>query len=317
MELKQTPIPLPVLGRVQPRLALSRHLELGLRPTLKTASEFTNVAVDVLEPSGESIGGSILRYGAHTRVITTLGLGIREDGGHLDNDDSGAVFPIVEISRGRVGAPTDEEMGLGQKLYELIKINKVIDSERLRVGPLGTEIESAIEYPEQEDELQTKRYRYVLSANIQVFGRTGPLFDLLWRLVMVALELCQLPRVYQEASDFKGSQMRVAVRMRGRQLVKEDVGIESLRFDMATRVPLVARDCTRPTLLVCFKFGVFEGQVLADIEGEVEELSVDSVVYLIREADSSTIRHLSVQGQPVEYAQLVAAVAMSGAVGAS
>ncbi|KAG7195626.1 uncharacterized protein KQ657_003393 [Scheffersomyces spartinae] len=317
MELKQTPIPLPVLGRVQPRLALSRHLELGVRPNLKTPTEFTNISVDVLEPSGESIGGSILRYGSHTRIITTLALGIREDGGHLDNDASGTIYPILEISRGRVGAPTDEEMSLAQKLFELIKINKVIDSNNLRVGPLGTQIESTIEYPEEEDELQTKRYRYVITANIQVFGRSGPLFDLIWRLMMIALEQCQLPRVYQEANDFKGSQMRVAVRMRGRQLVKEDVGIESLKFDMSNKIPLVTPGSPRPSLLLCFKFGVFEGQVLSDIEGEVEELSVDSVFYLIREENSSVIRHISVQGKAVDYSHLVAALAMSGAAGTS
>ena len=46
-----------------------------------------------------------------------------------------SVYPIVEVERGKVGACTDEEMTLSQKLYDYVLHSKILPKESLKVQP--------------------------------------------------------------------------------------------------------------------------------------------------------------------------------------
>ena len=46
-----------------------------------------------------------------------------------------SVYPVVEVERGKVGACTDEEMTLSQKLYDYVLHSKILPKESLKVQP--------------------------------------------------------------------------------------------------------------------------------------------------------------------------------------
>lgn len=119
-------------------------------------------------------------------------------GGDLINEN-GAVYPVVEIAKGVTGPPGEEEICLGEKLYESVLHSGVIDRKALKVNVgLKSIDEDGNEVILRGDDVGMikKNFSFVIYARIQVFGRTGPLFDQCYASLVKALMDTKLPSVY-------------------------------------------------------------------------------------------------------------------------
>lgn len=230
-QAKQMVFPPDVLARIAPDISLQRHLSVGLRPSLRGFTEFRPLEISKggLNDIGKSnvLGLSVVKSG-DTRVICGITVGIVEEGS-VDKllssstssspsslQDYSSIYPVVEIARGRSGAPTDEEMILSQKLYESVLHNKIIEKDSLKIT-VGTKVDDEIFYPtgnDDEDDLlrPKKNWSYVLYAHIKVFSRSGPLFDICYSALLGALQDCKLPRAF---IDDKATDIKIPVRSRG------------------------------------------------------------------------------------------------------
>ena len=186
-----------------------------------------NAETDQLNELTTVIGSSSVKWGG-TSTICTISAGIVEDdfeavndyrmrldadiivgdekeeevenvlGGDLINEN-GAVYPVVEIAKGVSGPPGEEEIGLGEKLYESILHSGLIDRKALRVNVgLKSVDENGKEVTLRGDDVGMiqKNFSFVIYARIQVFGRTGPLFDQCYASLVKALKDTKLPDVY-------------------------------------------------------------------------------------------------------------------------
>ncbi|KAL3234279.1 Exosome complex component RRP43 [Nakaseomyces bracarensis] len=256
------PITFPpeVLARISPELSLQRHLSLGIRPCLRKFAEFRDVEVDddtlsryseqcrfdPNETANGILGSNVLKSGT-TMVITTITGCIIEDayntalgesnfgeqemmaleeGSATSINNFTSVYPVVEVERGRVGACTDEEMTISQKLYQSLLHSRIIPKPSLKVTPgirsTDENGKTIITYPEDqgkanEDEdniIQIKKkWSFVLYAKIIVFGRTGPVFDLCWNSLIYALQSTKLPMTFL---DEKATDLKMTIRTKGR-----------------------------------------------------------------------------------------------------
>ncbi|KAG0680125.1 hypothetical protein C6P40_002063 [Pichia californica] len=119
-------------------------------------------------------------------------------GGNLINKN-GCVYPVIEIAKGTTGPPGDEEIGLGEKLYETILHSGLINREELKVDVgLKSIDENGNEIILRGDDVGVikKKFSFVIYARIQVFGKTGPLFDQCYASLVKALSDTKLPEVY-------------------------------------------------------------------------------------------------------------------------
>ncbi|VEU20968.1 DEKNAAC101883, partial [Brettanomyces naardenensis] len=231
------------LALIAPDVSLQRYMEIGLRPSLRKFTEFRPVVISQAGLSryekegtsgGNILGSSIAKSGA-TNVICNISAGIIEDSQELTNDyrlrldkdiieaveqeygereqegegkgDNASayasVYTVVEVSKGRNGPPTAEEIELSQSLYETILHSGLIPQDSLKIK-LGLKSEDENGNPvilREEDELLSelkpkKSFRFVLYAKIQVYSKTGPLFDLCYGSLLEALKNTRLPEMY-------------------------------------------------------------------------------------------------------------------------
>lgn len=119
-------------------------------------------------------------------------------GGKLINQN-GSIYPVVEIAKGMGGPPGEEEIELGERLYEAILHSGLIDRKSLKVDvglkSIDENGESVILRGEDVGTIK-KNFSFVLYSRIQVFGRTGPLFDQCYASLVKALKDTKLPDVY-------------------------------------------------------------------------------------------------------------------------
>ncbi|CUM46588.1 uncharacterized protein AC631_02040 [Debaryomyces fabryi] len=320
-EFHQISFPPSVLDRLAPDISLQRHLNLGLRPCLRNFNEFKPLDVstgNLQELEGNSTVGSSIVKNGNTTVICGITLGVIETpkSSIFESTDSEAsytsVYPVVEISRGRSGAPTDEEMILSQKLYETILHSKIITTKSLEANP-GMAIANddgnlEIIYPGSEETSEIfnniKCYSFVLYAHLKVFSRSGPLFDVCHTSLINALKNTKLPKVYVQDSF---NNIKVPIRSRGNfgHLSKSnDVlidGNESLMYDL----PL-----NHDQIGFASSFGIIELEsnstnnmdvdsksvILADLEGDSEESECLSKANIIINKDNSHMKHVSIIG---------------------
>lgn len=198
------------------------------------------------------------------------------------------VYPIVEIERGRHGAPTDEEMILGQKLYEAVVWSKLIPKESLQVE-VPTKLDGEIILD------LSRSYAFVLHPKLTVFSRSGPLEDLCWTALVLALQQTRLPLVYID--ETKGSDISVLSKNKGVS--------RTILCDPEVSSPLVMS----PDAVVRKSYGIihldpeFEAQIdddgdvvvdrpqpnkpliLHDLEGDAEESAVKSRISVLRAQD--------------------------------
>lgn len=242
-----------------------------------------------------------------------------------DNSDItkyASVHPVIEVERGRSGACTDEEMTTAQKIYDTILHSRLISKNALKVKP-GVRVtdengEMNVVYPdemEEKDELAisfqpTRKWSYVLYAKITVFSRTGPVFDLCWNSLMYALKATRLPRAF---IDERATDLKMTVRTRGRSAtIRETYDIlcdESKSF---------ALQLNEKNLAFASNYGIIdldpearvdeeendaddvdmdkiESVLLADLDTEAEETSVNSTISIVRAADGR-FKHLEIIG---------------------
>lgn len=337
LEIHPITFPPEVLARIEPELSLQRHLSLGIRPCLRKFEEFREVHVDQgslsrynLKSEGSTatsnniLGSNVLKCGS-TFVITSITGGIIEETVPLKSEDIGeeelmdltkqrdeigkyaTVFPLVEVERGRVGAPTDEEMTLSQRLHDCLLHAGIIPRTALDVKCgvhiTGKDGDVRILYPDEQAEdvtvshlQQQKKWSYVLYAKLVVFSRTGPVFDLCWNSLIYALKDTKLPRAFidERATDFK-----MTVRTRGRSATIRET--YDVKCDPKAWVPL---KLVESKIGYASSFGIIDldpeaqlnddededmelprSLLLADIDTEAEETCIRSTISVI--GDSS------------------------------
>ena len=285
-----------VLARVAPDISLDRHIAEGLRPCLREFYEFKplKTTLGALNTSDgiPVVGSSIVKSGS-TTVFCGISVGTVER--HTTNTSKYAsIYPVVEVSRGRSGAPTDEEMILSESLYELVLHSRIIPRESLRVTPgvavindRGTGHQSVLIYypdinPDEYEILDKQRmvnHEMVLTAHLKVLSRDGPLFDICHKALVEALLNVRLPRMYiNDTVD-----IRVPVRSRGnfghlnsQQQLNIDANAEILK-------PL---ELETANIGLSSSFGVVNQSVLlAQLEGDAEETAATSRMNIITTKD--------------------------------
>ncbi|CCH42347.1 Polyribonucleotide nucleotidyltransferase [Wickerhamomyces ciferrii] len=355
-EFKPMSFPPAVVARISPELSLQRHLAIGIRPNLRKFEEFRNIEFndgglsrygsDDQIKNTSVLGSSVLKSG-NTTVITTITAGIIEEDlpAHEINDDAAAVnavfakdktddsnndipksqldeyesiYPVVEVERGRVGAPTDEEMILSQKLYETFLHSKILskDSLKVKVGLRSIDSQGKVDiyYKDDDDDsedfgLGPKRsWKFVLYAKVKVFSRSGPLFDLVWASVLSALQNTKLPRAH---IDENAADIKIPVKMRGNHgTIREQYQIIC---DAISRDPLKLNN---EAIGISSNFGIIDideesiqtlqnedsmeidskSILLTDIEGEEEEISSKKTISIVSDRDSKNLKSLTIIG---------------------
>ncbi|AMD19588.1 HCL563Wp [Eremothecium sinecaudum] len=264
--------------------------------------------------SNNILGSNVLKAGK-TVIITTITGGIIENtfastgsgrtvsNGTKAEEENRTIYPLVEIHRGNSGMPTDEEMIIAQRLHDGILSSELIPKESLAVKTgLKTTDEngkSQVIYPEDGDAgaafdngiLDSKMSRvwsYTLYAKVEVFSRDGPLAELCWNSLIYALQKVRLPRAY---IDERASDLKIPVRTRGRSAAIRET--YDILCDPTESIPL---KLNTDKIAYASGFGVVEldpeAQIpeddeemdverqdkvlLADLEGEAEETSINS-----------------------------------------
>ncbi|CCD22230.1 exosome non-catalytic core subunit RRP43 NDAI_0A00720 [Naumovozyma dairenensis CBS 421] len=347
VEIQPISFPPEVFARISPELSLQRHLALGLRPSLRRFDEFRDIEINedslsrfnashmMNEDSQNNILGSNVLKCGKTFVITSITGGIIEDTStSLDEVDIGekelldiveqedslnkytSVYPVVEVERGRVGACTDEEMTVSQKLFDSLLHSRIIpkDSLKVQTGIRTTDENgvSQIIYPDEVNNVDgndvddsykhvmpRKKWSYVLYAKIVVYSRTGPVFDMCWNSLMYALQSTRLPRAF---IDERATDLKMTVRMKGRSTTIREA--YDILCDPKKSLPLTLNDSN---LAYASSFGIIDldpevaleearkqedkqedvemdkidSILLADIDTEAEESSIYSTISLI------------------------------------
>lgn len=323
----QIAFPPSVLARILPELTLQRHLASGIRPCYREFTEFRDVVASKgnLGNVGTDnvIGSSVVKHG-NTHVFCGITLGISEVNNpedeitteEMESSKYTSVYPVVEVARGRQGAPSDEEQILSQKLYNHVYHLRILAYSALEITP-GYQIKDetsgdvSIIYPDDkllsEDELTSlsttvnvskKQYQFVLYAHVKVFSRDGPLFDVVSHALLSALQDVSLPRVYLADSGVDAN-VRVPVRSRGNfGHLNQLSSVFCVDTNKEIARPLQLED---ENLGVSSSFGLVElddagGQValLADLEGEAEEACCESKINIV--ASKKSLKHVSLAG---------------------
>ena len=319
--------PPEVLARIAPDVSLQRHLALGLRPCLRAFDEFRplHTAAGSMNNLGENtvVGLATVKNG-QTHVFCGITIAISELNqsdellsGENDRAAYLSVYPVVEIARGRNGAPSDEEMILSQKLYNYVLHLRVLSEKALEFVP-GYQIFdeesgiSSIAYLDDDSSpladllglstvnITKKRFKFVLSAHIKVFSRSGPLYDVVHQALMAALQDVSLPRIYLADSGIDAN-VRIPVRSRGNfghLNQQSDSFCIDPNPDVITKLAL-----NEPEVAVSTSFGLVDWQsestdsatvLLADLEGEAEEICAESKLTVVSTGEK--LKHVSIVG---------------------
>lgn len=257
--------------------------------------------------STTALGSSSVKIGG-TSTICTISAGIVEDDFEAINDyrmrldadiivadeeeekeilggdllaTNGAVYPVVQIAKGSTGPPNTEEIELGEKLYETILHSGLIDRNELKVD-VG--LQSIDENGEQvilkgEDVgAISKKFSFVLNARIQVFGRTGPLFDQCYASLIKALKDTKLPDVYLNERES-------SLRTRGG---KKNANVNIQSFDLVCD-PIKFRELKLRTDRICWSstFGIVDLETEHETDGDEKmEVTNESILLADLEGDA-------------------------------
>lgn len=251
------------------------------------------------------------------------------------DDKYASIYPVVEVHRGRSGACTDEEMTLSQKLYDNILKSGIISKESLVVKPgvriTNTDGTTEIIYPTDEktdSDLKTddiyqnlqpnRKWSYTLYAKVKVFSRSGPLFDSVWNSLIYALQIVRLPRSF---IDERATDLKMTVRTRGKSAIireiydilcdptkdypltlnKENIGYASnfgiINLDPECDLALEDEANAEEAMEIDNDYSnkPIKSVLLADIDSEAEESSIQSNISIIAKSDG-TIKHLNIFG---------------------
>lgn len=210
-------------------------------------------------------------------------------GGDLINEN-GSVYPVVEIAKGVSGPPGEEEIGLGEKLYESILHSGLIDRKALRVNVgLKSVDENGQEVTLRGDDVGMiqKNFSFVIYARIQVFGRTGPLFDQCYASLVKALMDTKLPDVYLNEREStlrtRSGKQNANINVQSYDLVCDHIQYKELvlrsdricwssTFGIIDHTPVSAMATSGNDGDVSMDCGASKREVvLTDLEGEAED----------------------------------------------
>lgn len=208
--------PKEVLQRLQPDLVFKRHLNLGLRPrSLMKFDEYREVISvsndditcdnQVTQESNTIIVSTNTSKIGNSMVIKTdISLGVCEVDNNYSNQYA-QIWPEVIVNRGRIGAPTDEEMIASRLIYEDFIAGRFVKQDELIINEVGIKKpeEDEINYDTEDVDEETineirDKYTFVLYAKINVYSREGPVYDHVHNSLMSALTKLQVPRVFIE-----------------------------------------------------------------------------------------------------------------------
>jgi exosome complex component RRP43 len=319
-EFKQISFTPEVLARIAPDVSMQRHLAIGIRPNLRNFTEFNQIEIapesnTLINLQNKVVGSSVIKSES-TTIINTITLGLIENG--LESlSQYASVYPVIDILRGRSGAPTDEEMILSQNLYETILHTKILKKESLKVQNLGISVVDEltnsvnIYYPDLHEEfdllnrsLTNKSYSFVLLSNIKIFSKqisTSSLSDLCYISMIQGLKSIKLPRIY--VSDHS-SGTKIAVRSRN-STKRGVVGNNSANLNIDLNEQLLTQLLLEDNIGISSNFGAVkltldnnnnddesaevpqknEPILLSDLAGEAEESTVLSKMSVITNGD--------------------------------
>ncbi|EGV66881.1 hypothetical protein CANTEDRAFT_112431 [Yamadazyma tenuis ATCC 10573] len=245
-----------ILERIIPDVSLERHLKIGIRSNQRLFDEFKNIQI-LSQKSSHLLTTSYIQNG-NTLVICNISYGITELLGGETPEQYSSVYPTLSISRGRSGAPTDEEMNLSQKLYESTLHSRILPSNSLIFKP-------KVMIDDNLEDLDTnKQFKFNLFVNLKVFDRSGPLFDVCHFALVTSLKAVKLPVIYLNDSFVKLSIDNL--------LAYPDAELVPLRLNM--EVPLVSSN-----------FGLYnldeKNLIICDLENESEESNIISKVNVV------------------------------------
>lgn len=248
-----------ILERIVPDISLERHLKVGIRSNQRKFDEFKNI--EQLSTNSTNILTTSYVKNGNTLVICNITYGINEFNQPIDKFTS--VYPTVNISRGRSGAPTDEEMILSQKLYESILHNKILPLESLVFKP------KVIIDDKLEDLDTNKLFKFNLFVNFKILDRSGPLFDICHFTLLSGLKNVKLPVIYLNDNFNK---------------LKVDNLLVHATADLLPLLLNLSND------YVSSNFGLYnldsKNIVISDIENESEEVNIITKANVISDGEN-------------------------------
>ncbi|KAK9367745.1 hypothetical protein V1509DRAFT_625180 [Lipomyces kononenkoae] len=177
----------------------------------------------------------------------------------IDSSEAGpsALYTNVDVV-GRTGPPQSELMSMSEWMYETALAANLFDPAQLKI----------------EDTAQT----LVLQAQVQLLSQmySG---DVAWAALLAALAVTRIPK---------------AILADDEETLTADFATEPvIRFSSSETKKL---ELNSENLPWCINFGVMEGTglVLADLEGRVEEVSVQGSITVITSAGNNSIQNLSI-----------------------
>lgn len=246
-----------ILDRIIPDVSLERHVKTGIRSNQRKFDEFK--PLEILSKTSNHLLTSSHTINGNTLVLCNITYGITE-AEDIYNQYS-PVYPTVSVSRGRIGAPTDEEMNLSQRLYDLVLTSKLVPMDSLVFTP-----KVLIDDQLEDAELSTK-FKFNLYVNLKVFDRSGPLFDVCHYSLISCLKQVKLPTIYLNDSFNK---------LTVENLVVHPDDLQPLKLNFS-KIP------------VSSNFGIVlvdgETSILYDIENESEEYNILTKANVVTDGD--------------------------------
>ncbi|CDO53618.1 hypothetical protein DV113_003637 [Geotrichum candidum] len=276
--------PATTFSRIEPDLYLQRHLEQGLRPQgsargfhdfLRVSTYSPNPGRCTLHAGNESGSGVIISAGTVVSVTRTRG--------------AAGIYPNVEILRGGFGsAPSTEEMVLSQRCRELLAAVFPANDPVFRVGYVDADDNAAASLlGEDADSVEDEEDKWLaFTVHVQVLSRNGPPFDHVWRAVITALGSI-LPvrfRVYDEETDGDLSPEAIENRF---VVAASDADEKARHFPAARLKHLHSSTFGVASITAASDSAAVpteaRTELLADIEGEIEETCLTSTVHVVRD----------------------------------
>ncbi|KAF5095687.1 hypothetical protein D0Z00_003041 [Geotrichum galactomycetum] len=201
------------------------------------------------------------------------------------------IYPNVEILRGGFGsAPSTEEMVLSQRLRELLAAVFPANDPVFRVGYVDADGNAATSLLGDDDDEEEDKW-LVFTVHVQVLSRNGPVFDHVWRAVVTALG-SMLPvrfRVYDEETD--GDLSPEAIENRFVVAAPASDADRKARHFPAARLKHLHSSTFGVASIAAASDAAAAGvattenrtELLADIEGEIEEACLASTVHVVRD----------------------------------
>ncbi|KAK9459298.1 uncharacterized protein V1516DRAFT_679522 [Lipomyces oligophaga] len=245
-----------LFARLLPSVYLEKHLTLD-PPVRPSLRTPTQFRQCSINTSSlpDTFGSAVVRFGDSIAICGITGF-------LVDSVDvCSTLYTNIDIA-GRTGMPLPQYMAMSQWMFDTVRFLDLYDVSQLNVS--GT--------------LKT----LVLQAQIQLLSPVESA-DVAWASLICALIDTKIPKAIVATEE---------------QIMSPDYRpVDYIRFSRSEATPLVL-NYSRSSLPWCVNFGVMTNPislVLADLEGKVEELTVEGKISLIVTASSDDIESISIE----------------------